>query len=79
MCQGFQKQEPLLCRQKLGQLKETGDAVALRAAELEARPQALALARQVVALNRQQVQAWPSSKPWINATDSDNLLAEVSA
>ena len=65
------------CRHKLSQLQETGDAISLRASELEAQPQALSLARQVIDLTTQQVLGWSTNKPWINTTDSDNLLSEV--
>lgn len=65
------------CREKLSQLRNTGDAISFRASELQARPEALQLARQFVDLTMHSVQGWSSSKPWINATDKDNLLAEV--
>lgn len=64
-------------REKLSQLRNTGDAMFFRASELQARPEALQLARQFVDLTMHSVQGWSSSKPWINATDKDNLLAEV--
>lgn len=65
------------CRRKLAELQETGDGISQRASELEARPQAISLARKVVDLTKQQVKSWASDKPWINTTDSDNLLSEV--
>lgn len=66
-------------REKLSQLRNTGDAIFFRASELQARPEALQLARQFVDLTMHSVQGWSSSKPWINATDKDNLLAELQA
>jgi hypothetical protein len=65
------------CREKLSQLRTTGDAIFFRVSELQARPEALHLARQFVDLTMHSVQGWSSAKPWINATDTDSLLAEV--
>ncbi len=67
----------LACREKLSQLRTTGDAIFFRVSELQARPEALQLARQFVDLTMHSVQGWSSTKPWINATDTDSLLAEV--
>ena len=67
----------LLHREKLSELRNTGDEIFFRVSELQARPEALRLARQFVQLASQTATAWPTSKPWINATDSENLLAEV--
>ena len=67
------------CRDKLSQLHTTGDAIFFRVSELQARPEALQLARQYVDLTMHSVQGWSSTKPWINATDTDSLLAEVCA
>ena len=67
------------CREKLSQLRATGDAIFFRVSELQARPEALQLARHFVDLTMQSVQGWSSTKPWINATDTDSLLAEVCA
>ena len=64
-------------REKLSQLRDTGDAIFFRVSEQQARPEALQLARQFVQLTTDSVTGWSSSKPWINATDSDGLLAEV--
>ena len=64
-------------REKLSQLRNVGDGIFLRVSELHARPEATQLARQFLQLTSQSVVAWATSKPWINATDSENLTAEV--
>lgn len=56
-----------------------GDPIRLRADELEARPRVVADARGFVELARKSANAWPSIKPWINATDIQGLLTSVSA
>ncbi|KAL3157632.1 hypothetical protein ABBQ32_012079 [Trebouxia sp. C0010 RCD-2024] len=76
--QGEHEQAPVF-REKLSQLRNTGDGVFFRVSELRARPEALRLARQFVQLASQTATAWPTSKPWINATDSENLTAELQA
>lgn len=68
---------PLLCREKLSKLRNTGDPIFFRVSELQARPEAVQLARQFAQLTTQSVTGWATSKPWMNATDSQNLLAEV--
>ncbi len=67
----------LACREKLSQLRTTGDAIFFRVSELQARPEALQLARQFVDLTMHSVQGWSSTKICINTTDTDSLLAEV--
>ncbi|DBA73173.1 hypothetical protein WJX79_004877 [Trebouxia sp. C0005] len=74
--QGEHEQAPVF-REKLSQLRTTGDAIFFRVSELQARPEALRLARQFVDLTMHSVQGWSSTKPWINATDTDSLLAEL--
>lgn len=74
--QGEHEQAPVF-RDKLSQLHTTGDAIFFRVSELQARPEALQLARQYVDLTMHSVQGWSSTKPWINATDTDSLLAEL--
>lgn len=64
-------------REKLSQLRDVGDGIFFRVSELHARPEAIQLARQFQQLTSQSVTAWATSKPWINATDSESLTAEV--
>jgi hypothetical protein len=49
----------------------------LRAEELEARPRAVADARGFLDLARKTANAWPTIKPWLNATDIEALLGTV--
>ena len=64
-------------RERLSKLRSIGDPIFFRVTELAALPEALQLARQFAELSRQSVKGWASSKPWINATETDDLLAEV--
>ena len=66
-----------LHREKLSGLRDVGDGIFFRVSELHARPEAIELARRFHQLTAQSITAWATSKPWINATDSENLTAEV--
>eukprot|EP00898_Chlorokybus_atmophyticus_P000372 jgi/Chlat1/1335/Chrsp118S01754 len=64
-------------RLRLKELHKAGDPIALRASELSARPMALEKALQFITQTRATVASWNSSKPWLNETDKDALLARV--
>lgn len=59
---------------KLEEIKKVSEGVRFRHAELTDRPQALAAARERVQHMLSKVDLWNSSKPWINATQKQNLV-----
>jgi hypoxia up-regulated 1 len=66
-------------RARSAALTAVGDAMELRAAELTRRPAAAAKARKFAADTRAAVGAWADTKPHINATEKEGLLAKVEA
>lgn len=54
-----------------------GDPVAERAAEVEARPSAVAAAQGSLDIWRQAAALWPQQRAWLNATDIQALLDAV--
>ncbi|KAI8464405.1 MAG: Hsp70 protein-domain-containing protein [Monoraphidium minutum] len=64
-------------RKKLGDLRAVGEPMARRAAELTARPKAVSAARDAAELALKVAGLWPETKPWINATDADDMVAKV--
>lgn len=66
-------------RKKLTDLKQTGDAIFFRLAELTARPEAAAEARKIFGEVRQIFEEWSTSRPWLNQTEKDQVLVKVEA
>eukprot|EP00887_Chlorella_sp_A99_P006297 scaffold3.g6297.t1 len=64
-------------RDRLRMLREVGDPIQARLAEKAARPEALEAATAVVELVRKAASSWPSIKPWINASEVEQLLGKV--
>jgi len=60
-------------RAKLAELKEVGDGMFYRASQLEARPVAMEKARKYVASTRELLAKWKEDRPWINATEIENV------
>ncbi|EIE21504.1 HSP70-domain-containing protein [Coccomyxa subellipsoidea C-169] len=66
-------------RKKLGDLRASGDPMAFRAAEAEARPGAVAAAQGMLDMWRKAANLWRSQRPWMNATDIQALLDAADA
>lgn len=64
---------------KLAELQKVGAAMEKRASERTRRPEAVAKARSFAELARKVVAAWETSKPHINETEKQGLLAKVDA
>ena len=64
-------------KDRLGELRATGDAIFLRLSEREARPAALKAARKWIDKTKKNVGDWNSTKPYINATKAAALLEDV--
>ncbi|KAK9811690.1 hypothetical protein WJX72_008444 [[Myrmecia] bisecta] len=64
-------------RKQLASLTKVGDPLAFRAGELNARPRAVKSAQQFVELTGKALNSWRETKPWINATELDDLAASV--
>ena len=62
---------------RLKELKKTGDAMLLRASELEARPAAVAAARSYLEVVMKAVNTWTETKPWITEGDRKELSDKV--
>lgn len=62
---------------KLGELQKVGQAMEKRASERTRRPEAVAKARAFAELTRKVVAAWNASKPHINETEKEGLLAKA--
>lgn len=54
-----------------------GDPISLREKEQKALPRAIQAAQDFVRIVRQAVGGWASTKPWLNATEVEQLQAEV--
>ena len=54
-----------------------GDAISLRVQELKQLPKATGIALDFVKVTRQAIGSWPTTKPWLNATDTEELLKQV--
>lgn len=64
-------------KKRLRALQAIGDPITLRVTEMTARPAAFTAAKTWLDLTRKVVNAWETTKPWINATDSEALMAKV--
>lgn len=64
-------------RKKLADLRQTGDAIFFRLAELTARPEASTEARNIFSDVRQVFEEWSTSRPWLNQTDKSQVLDKV--
>merc|ERR1711975_16991 len=62
---------------KIDSLKEKSDPIFARVFEAQARPVALEKAKTFIEVTRQVVETWNATKPWINATDKEELLMRV--
>ncbi|KIZ04287.1 hypothetical protein MNEG_3673 [Monoraphidium neglectum] len=64
-------------RKRLAELRAVGNPIARRAAELAARPKAVAAARESAELALKVAGLWHETKPWINETDAAEMVEKL--